>query len=462
MAYIDKIKIGDTTHTLALTPSKGSATIPVYFDANGLPQACTSLSLNTSGSAGSVAWGNVSGKPSSYTPSSHASTATTYGVGDESHYGHVILYPAASCTTFTSDSGGACTPAAVKKAVSLFTNDYAPKKDGTGASGTWGINITGSATKATQDQNGHNLYEQYNKRHRYTVNLTGYNANTWYPVLSTIATGGLRRIACVCQLNTGSVPSWSSHSAGFTAVVEMLATACGWGTTGAYSICLANDQRFVTDTNNPPIGYRQWTNSSNACFWCRGGGIYIFETDYATSWTVYSSSTSIASETIGPTTTYPGINFAKSRIYANLSGDSIYGAVWNDYAEFRGQKETVKPGYCVASADNGKVYKTTEKLQACDGIVSDTFGFAIGETDECKTPLAVAGRVLAYCEGDRNNYHAGDTVCAGPDGKIVKMTREEIREWPDRIVGVVSEIPEYETWGTGNVKVDGRIWIKIK
>lgn len=140
----------------------------------------------------------------------------------------------------------------------------------------------------------------------------------------------------------------------------------------------------------------------------------------------------------------------------------VYGAVWNDYAEYRDQKEEIKPGYCVASADNGQVYKTTKKFQACDGIVSDTFGFAIGETDECKTPLAVAGRVLAYCEGDRYSYHSGDTVCAGPDGKIVKMTREEIREWPDRIIGIVSEIPEYETWGTGNVAVDGRIWIKVK
>jgi len=43
-----------------------------------------------------------------------------------------------------------------------------------------------------------------------------------------------------------------------------------------------------------------------------------------------------------------------------------------------------------------------------------------------------------------------------------RMMREEIIEFPDRIVGVVSEIPTYETWGTGNVKVDGRIWIKIK
>lgn len=140
----------------------------------------------------------------------------------------------------------------------------------------------------------------------------------------------------------------------------------------------------------------------------------------------------------------------------------LYGAVWNDYAEYRQQLEDIEPGYCVVSNNKGKVSKTFEKLQACDGIVSDTFGFAIGETSECKTPLAVAGRVLAYCEGDRNDYSAGDTVCAGPNGKVVKMTREEIQEWPDRIVGIVSEIPEYETWGSGNIAVNGRIWIKVK
>ena len=147
---------------------------------------------------------------------------------------------------------------------------------------------------------------------------------------------------------------------------------------------------------------------------------------------------------------------------STITGYKVYGAVWNDYAEFRTQTTAIEPGYCVTSSNNGLVSKTTEKLQACDGIVSDTYGFAIGETDECQTPLAVAGRVLAYCEGDRNSYNAGDTVGAGPDGKVCKMTREEIREWPDRIVGIVSEIPNYETWGSGNIPVNGRIWIKIK
>ena len=152
-------------------------------------------------------------------------------------------------------------------------------------------------------------------------------------------------------------------------------------------------------------------------------------------------------------------------IYAETEpGDNgkpvLMGAAWNDYAEYRNQQEEIEPGYCVYSNDDGLVNKTTKRLQPCDGIVSDTFGFAIGKTKIYKTPLAVAGRVLAYCEDDRNNYHAGDVVCAGPEGKVSKMTREEIKEYPDRIVGIVSEIPNYEKWN--NKKVNNRIWIKVK
>ena len=137
----------------------------------------------------------------------------------------------------------------------------------------------------------------------------------------------------------------------------------------------------------------------------------------------------------------------------------LMGAAWNDYAEYRNQQEEIEPGYCVYSNDDGLVSKTTEKLQSCDGIVSDTFGFAIGKTDVYRTPLAVAGRVLAYCIGDRNNYHSGDVVCAGPGGKVCKMTRGEIEKYPDRIVGIVSEIPKYEKWN--NKKINNRIWIKV-
>lgn len=177
---------------------------------------------------------------------------------------------------------------------------------------------------------------------------------------------------------------------------------------------------------------------------------------------IYSSASTSKAYILGTTTASSANHATVYNASVYTSGSVLYGAAWNDYAEYRDQSEIIEPGYCVFSADDGRVSKTTEKFQACDGIVSDTFGFAIGETEECKTPLAVAGRVLAYCEGNRNDYHAGDTVCAGPEGRVIKMTREEIREWPDRIVGIVSEIPTYETWGSGNVPVNGRIWIKVK
>lgn len=96
-------------------------------------------------------------------------------------------------------------------------------------------------------------------------------------------------------------------------------------------------------------------------------------------------------------------------------------------------------------------------------IVSDTFGFAIGETDKCKTPIVAAGRVLAYPYEDREEFrkHIGWPVCSGPNGTVSIMTEEEEKKYPSRIIGIISAIPDYETWGTGNVPVDGRIWIKV-
>ena len=49
----------------------------------------------------------------------HASSTTSYGVGDSDNYGHVKLYQTSDCDDYTSEDG-ACTPAAVKKAIQLF------------------------------------------------------------------------------------------------------------------------------------------------------------------------------------------------------------------------------------------------------------------------------------------------------------------------------------------------------
>ena len=168
-----------------------------------------------------------------------------------------------------------------------------------------------------------------------------------------------------------------------------------------------------------------------------------------------------------------GINDTKEGIYSSdqskwiiYSADgkaytdmALYGAVWNDYAEFRNCSNG-EAGYCVIENGDDTMSLSTKRLQY-GGIISDTFGFVIGDQKNGK-PIAVAGRVLAYTDKDRNNFKPGDAVCSGPNGSVSKMTRKEIKEYPEKILGIVSSVPTYEFWGPKQIPVDGRIWIKVR
>lgn len=151
--------------------------------------------------------------------------------------------------------------------------------------------------------------------------------------------------------------------------------------------------------------------------------------------------------------------YRESSVY--MSGNVLYGAAWNDYAEFR-ECVVREPGRCVCENGDDTLSLAEERLQAGAAIISDTYGFAIGQTEQAKTPIAVSGRVLVYTYEDRSSFSAGDAVCAAPNGTVSKMTHDEMVNYPDRIVGIVSAIPSYETWGENKVKVNNRIWIKVR
>lgn len=172
------------------------------------------------------------------------------------------------------------------------------------------------------------------------------------------------------------------------------------------------------------------------------------------------SSTSSKIYVAGVTSSGASTLYCNTSVYC--SGSVLYGAAWNDYAEYREVNETIEPGRVVVETGKGDLVLATERLQPGAEVISDTYGFCIGETKNSKTPIAVTGRVLVYTLEDRNSFAAGDPVCAGPNGTVSRMTRDEVREYPDRIIGTVSEIPSYDTWGAGNVKINNRIWIRIK
>ena len=266
---------------------------------------------------------------------------------------------------------------------------YAPTKTGSGASGTWRINITGNAATSN-------------------TATTSRNSN-WLNTNSTLQYGA-------SGLNYFNI----SGTAGSAANANQTPTA-DW-----YHIIRmnhANSNGYYTDIascfhNNNMYMKRVAAGSSS-------GWLHIW-----------------------------------------VEGNSVTSAVWNDYAECR-ESDCEEFGYVLMEVGDDSLTKTTERLSHFAGVSSDTWGFSQGETDKAKTPIAVAGRVLVYTYQDRNNYKPGDCVCAAPGGTVDIMTREEIKEYPDRIVGTVSCIPDYEEWGGGEiadrkpVKVNNRIWIKV-
>lgn len=237
----------------------------------------------------------------------------------------------------------------------------------------------------------------------------------------------------------------------------------GFQTTSSNLASMLSSNQFTVFTN--------WWDSSNTYMpYIYGSGIMIPHLDANFRSFIYGrcDSSDVYYGWVGGTNYNSNpLNYSISWKRFWLQGDAVTGAVWNDYAECR-EADTIEPGYVLVETGDDSLTKSTERLSPFAGVSSDTWGFSQGETDKAKTPIAVAGRVLVYPWQDRNNYKPGDCVCAAPEGKVDIMTREEIIQYPDRIVGTVSSVPTYDKWGGGEnadrepVDVNGRIWIKVR
>lgn len=174
--------------------------------------------------------------------------------------------------------------------------------------------------------------------------------------------------------------------------------------------------------------------------------------------TTFTNTTASTSTTTGAVKISGGLGIAGD-IYAN----KVYGAVWNDYAECRESNEFIDAGRVVKENGDDTLSLADGRLIYGCSIVSDTFGFMIGETDKAHTPIAVSGRVLAYPYENREvfRHNIGCFVCSGPNGTVSLMDKEEVWNHPEAIIGQVSAVPDYEYWGN-DVKINGRVWIKVR
>lgn len=417
----------------------GSATVPVYSD-NGVLKTITSYS-------GNAATATVASKLSTNAGSSTRPVYFSGGIPVQCNNTlEVSINGNAATATIASSANKLNTSAGGNTNPIYFTNGVPVRSTASVGSANQPVYLNnGVITACAGSQSGTEKQQSFK--------ITGSNGTAhWYYLGHLISNGDNSEVIIDIYSGNGynGTGNQNTHISIFV--------KDGWQSTRAaktsFGISYLVDH---SDSNATSIKVKGMASADNIIDlyvylpWNYSDGYYSIK-GYYNTWTHKGTRS----------TTEPTSGEVQNCVFGAFRAGQVYGAVWNDYAEYRQTKKYVQPGYCVIETGKGDLIKSSERLQPGANIVSDTFGFAIGETEQTKTPLAVSGRVLAYPYEDRASYQAGDPVCSGPNGTISKMTREEVREYPDRIIGTVSEIPNYEIWGTGNVKVNNRIWIKVK
>ena len=188
-----------------------------------------------------------------------------------------VEYQISSSATSAPQSGWSTT---VKQATDaqpfLWSRTVVKYSDGKSTT-TYGV-----AYKGKNGTDGKNYWQQ-----NVWVDLSAatYDQNTWYTVVGEqLPQTGFAGIKVVVNLNSGTKPSWSTHSAGFSVDFHIDTQASGWGTTLAETIIYSDTFNFCPVS---PVSYKQLGWGSRPILYLRGGGKYRVFSTYNAAWKIY-------------------------------------------------------------------------------------------------------------------------------------------------------------------------------
>ena len=139
---------------------------------------------------------------------------------------------------------------------------------------------------------------------KHTIDASGLDTNTWYPVIMPIGAFNTVRIEVRVSLNSDTRPSWSTHSSkGFSVRKIWEVNGSGWDINRINRRILESDYSYAS--TDPVRGIGQLGNSSTEYVYVRGGGKYYFYTSHNVPCTLCTTTYTIYSQSVEPTTTTP-------------------------------------------------------------------------------------------------------------------------------------------------------------
>ena len=192
-----------------------------------------------------------------------------------------------------------------------------------------------SATATNADKlDGYHIDATWGRSvHTIDVSAYPYSPDYYYPVLVYIPNWIKTRLALIVALNT-NVPSWATHSSGFSCNIDVSLTRSGWGAQGCSYTKWHDDWRLCGDKKPAWFGGFVYTTNL-AVFYVRGGGVYNLYSDdrdisqptivnpsYTDpSGSIYVPVTSIVDYWIGNSF---DLDTIETNIKGNVEGNAIY------------------------------------------------------------------------------------------------------------------------------------------
>lgn len=136
-----------------------------------------------------------------------------------------------------------------------------------------------------------------------TIDASGLSTSTYYPVTFSIGNHSNVRIECRVSLNSGTKPSWSTHTNGFSVRKIWEVNGHGYGTNPVNRRILVSDYAFAN--SDPVRGVGQLTRGSIEYVYVRGGGKYLFYISHNIGATLQTSTYTNNSQSVAPTTSAP-------------------------------------------------------------------------------------------------------------------------------------------------------------
>lgn len=165
-----------------------------------------------------------------------------------------------------------------------------------------------------------------------TLDLTSLDQNTYYPCSVTISAKEPTTINIFVSLNSGSKPSWSTHTNGFTMNLSWQVFGGGWGTTAIQRKIFNYYVSSVATGVQPCGGIEQNAYASTEIVYLRGGAKYLY--------TISNSTSAIAINTNGyswssGSTTYSAPTMSAPKKHPSLcyEASSMLGA-YNFYCAY--------------------------------------------------------------------------------------------------------------------------------